>query len=70
LPGQYRASPLLAGGHVYFLNTDGLTTVVQAAREFHPVAENALNTETFASPSAAAGRLYIRGRDRLFCIQR
>ena len=68
IPGDYKASPLAAPGRVYFLNTSGLTTVVAVGDEFKKIAENTLEDETLASPAASAGRLYIRGHDRLYCI--
>jgi outer membrane protein assembly factor BamB len=68
LPGQYRASPLAAGERIYFLNVTGLTTVVEASRSFRKIAENKLDDETFASPVAATGRLYVRGRQSLYCL--
>ncbi len=68
LPGQHRASPLAAGENVYFLNINGLTTVVAASRSFRKVAENRLDDETFASPVVAGGYLFIRGRQSLYCL--
>ncbi|MCH5374607.1 MAG: PQQ-like beta-propeller repeat protein [Planctomycetes bacterium] len=68
LPGQYRASPLAAGDRIYFLNVDGLTTVVAASREFDKIAENRLGEETFASLVVSDGRVFLRGRSRLYCI--
>ncbi len=70
LPGQYRASPLAAEDRIYFLNVDGLTTVVAASREFQTLAENRLEEETFASIAVSDGRLFIRGRNRLYCVGR
>jgi outer membrane protein assembly factor BamB len=68
IKGSYRASPLAADGRVYFLNTDGLTTVVTAAAQFEQLAENRLDDETLASPIASDGRIYIRGRKALYCL--
>lgn len=69
LPGDYKASPLAAERRVYFLNTSGLTTVVAAdTAEFRKLAENQLDDETLASPAASNGRLYLRGKARLYCI--
>jgi outer membrane protein assembly factor BamB len=68
LPGQYRASPLAAAGRIYFLNVQGLATVVEASRSFRKIAENRLDGEAFASPVAVDGRLYIRTRGALVCL--
>jgi outer membrane protein assembly factor BamB len=68
LPGDYKASPLAADGHVYFLNTRGLCTVVKLAAEFEKLAENQLSDITLASPAVSDGRIYIRGRAALYCL--
>ena len=66
--GPYRASPLAADGHIYFLGSKGLGTVVAAADEFKLLAKNNLDDETFASPIVSDGKIYIRGRKWLYCL--
>jgi len=68
LPGKYKASPLAAEGRIFFLNTEGLCTVVSAAPRFDKLTENQLPDETIASPATAGGRLYIRGKTALYCL--
>ncbi len=68
LPGDYKASPIVAEGRIYFLNKAGLTTVVAAGDEFKKLAENQLDDETLASPAVADGRFYLRGREHLYAI--
>jgi outer membrane protein assembly factor BamB len=68
LKGNYRASPLAADGRIYFLNTQGLTTVVAASPRFSRLAENQLDEETFASPIVSDGHIFIRGRKTLYCL--
>jgi outer membrane protein assembly factor BamB len=69
LPGDYKASPIAAESRVYFLNTAGLATVVAAdGPEFRKLAENQLDDETLASPAVSAGRIYLRGKKKLYCI--
>ena len=68
LKGDYKASPLAAAGRIYFLNTAGLCTVVSAAEPFETLAENQLPDSTLASPAAAGGNLFIRGRQALWCL--
>ena len=70
LKGNYRASPLAANEHIYFLNTKGLTTVIAASPKFKQLAENQLDDKTLASPIASDGRLYIRGRKALYCLEK
>src|SRR5262249_11999578 len=43
LKGDYKASPIAAEGRVYFLNTQGLCTVVAANAHFDKLAENQLD---------------------------
>lgn len=68
MPGSYRASPLAADGRVYFLNMEGLATVVAAEPTLRRLAENKLDDKTIASPAVAGGRLYLRGQKALYCV--
>ena len=70
LKGSYKASPVAADGRVYFLNTSGLCTVVPATQRFEKLAENLLDDETVASPAISDGHIYIRGKKRLYAIER
>ena len=65
--GTYSASPLLADGKLYLTSEDGLTTVVKAG-PFERLAENPLDGFTVSSPAAAAGQLFLRTREALYCI--
>jgi len=67
-PATYNSSPLLAGDRIYILNEDGLTTVVQAGREFKVLAENALNEYVLGSPAASDGQIFIRTGQHVYCI--
>jgi outer membrane protein assembly factor BamB len=68
LKGEYRASPLAADGRIYFLNEQGLTTVVSAEKKFNRLVENPLDDETIASPIVSDGKIFIRGKKALYCI--
>jgi outer membrane protein assembly factor BamB len=68
LGGDGKASPLVANGRVYFLNTAGKCTVVAATGTFTKLAENTIADEMIASPAVAHGRLYLRGKQALYCI--
>ena len=67
LQGNYSASPLLAGGNVYFLNERGTTTVVKAGTTFKEISRNAIGGVTQAS-LAADGAIYLRNDTHLFKI--
>ena len=68
--GDYSSSPILAEGHIYFQNEDGVTTVVEAANEFVPIAVNDLGERTLASPVPADGALFLRSESNLWRIQK
>ena len=55
---------------MFFLNTDGLCTVVSASPRFDKLVENQLDDQTLASPAIRDGRIFIRGRKTLYCIGR
>ena len=65
---SFLASPVYADGHIYFLSEDGQTTVVEAKGEFVPVARNDLKGPCQASMAVSRGQLFIKTRDRLYCI--
>lgn len=70
LKGQYKASPIAVEGRVFFLNIDGLCTVVSAAPRFDKLVENQLDDQTLASPAVSGGKVFIRGKKFLYCIGR
>lgn len=70
LKGSYKASPIAAEARVYFLNTEGLCTVISAAPRFDKLLENKLEDETIASPAVSDGKIFIRGKNTLYCIGR
>jgi outer membrane protein assembly factor BamB len=67
LEGVY-ASPVGAGGHVYFVGRNGTTVVVKNAATFEPVATNPLDDRIDASPAAVGKELFLRGQQYLYCI--
>ena len=68
LSGEYYASPIVCGEHVYFTNLDGLTSVVAVDRKFKLISENSLTGQFLASPAADNAEIYFRSSDRLYCI--
>ena len=53
IDGEYSASPLYAGGRLYFFNQTGKTTVLAAGREFKVLAENQLGAPSAGQPRRA-----------------
>jgi outer membrane protein assembly factor BamB len=68
LGGNYYASPVAAGGHVYVPDRSGRMLVFQAGDEYTPVAENFLADGGNASPVICGGRIYIRTSGHVFCV--
>jgi outer membrane protein assembly factor BamB len=64
--GEYYASPVAAGGHIYFTSEEGTITVVSAGRDWKILAVNALDEECYATPAIADGRIYVRTRSALY----
>ena len=70
LGGNFSASPIVANGHLYFLNEEGETTVVKPGREFQLVATNRLDDGCMASPAVADESLLIRTKTHLYRVAR
>jgi outer membrane protein assembly factor BamB len=64
LSGPVSASPVYAGGNIYWANEAGSMYVFRPNPEkFDPIAENDVG-ESFASPAVSQGKLYLRVADR------
>ena len=77
LKGPVSASPVLAGGHIYWANELGTLYVFRPnPQAFELVAENQIGTDAFASPAICGGQIFLRvgqgeGRERqefLYCF--
>ncbi len=68
LDGEFTASPVSAGGHVYFCSQTGRITVVTATRQFNIVSENRLADGFMASPAIADNELFLRTKTHLYSI--
>jgi len=69
LGGRYAASPIYAGGRIYFCSQDGETTVLQPGRDFEVLAVNTLDDGSLASPVAIDGALFLRTKTHLYRIE-
>ncbi|MCX5685814.1 MAG: PQQ-binding-like beta-propeller repeat protein, partial [Planctomycetota bacterium] len=66
--GLHHASPVTAGGLVYFLNDDGVMNVVKAGPTYELVSRNELGEKTYASPVISQGQIFLRSYGNLFAI--
>lgn len=70
-PGQIYASPVFAGGKIYYTGRGGKTVVVKAAPKFEVLSSATLEggRGVFnASPAIQGNRLFIRSNKALYCI--
>lgn len=77
LQGPVSASPVLAGGHIYWANERGTMYVFKTNPEqLELVAENKLGDDSFASPAVSRGQIFLRvassgsgtRQETLYCI--
>jgi outer membrane protein assembly factor BamB len=68
--GRHHASPVLAGGLVYFVNDNGQVNVIKPGAAFERVAQYELGEPCYASPAISNGQVFLRGFKHLFCIGR
>jgi len=66
--GSY-SSPVIAGDLVYLLNRAGTMYIFRADAEFELVASPELGEPSDCTPAFVNNRIYIRGREHLFCIE-
>jgi outer membrane protein assembly factor BamB len=65
---HHSASPVAAGGLLYFPDDNGITYVVKAGPSFELVSKNDVGEPCFASPALSRGRIYLRTAKSLFSI--
>lgn len=68
LGGKFSASPVLAGGHLYFGNHEGEVTVVRPGREVEIVVKNSLDGQIMASPAVVDDALIVRTDHAIYRI--
>jgi outer membrane protein assembly factor BamB len=66
--GEYAASPIYAGGRIYFFSTEGNILTLNPGREFEPLAETTLGDGFMASPAVVNDELILRSRTHLYCV--
>lgn len=65
---MFWSSPTLVGDRVYATDAKGVTRIFRLAREFALVGTGSLGERVYATPAFVEGRIYMRGKDHLFCI--
>ena len=69
LESGYSASPVLADGRIYFMNEEGLTTVIQPGREYEKLAESKVDGRTLASIAVVDDVVFLRTDSHLYRIE-
>lgn len=66
---SFEASPSIAAGRLYLLDSNGVMYVVAVERRFREIARNPLGEPCEgATPAFAQGRIYIRSAKHLWCV--
>lgn len=67
--GQHHsASPILADGHLYVTDDDGVTHVLKAGPTFDVVSRNLLGEKCYASAAVSEGQIFLRTSGHLWCV--
>ncbi|MBC8164803.1 MAG: PQQ-binding-like beta-propeller repeat protein [Bryobacteraceae bacterium] len=66
--GDYYASPVAAGNHIYFVSKEGKVSVVSATTEWEIVSSGNLDEQAIATPAIAGNRIFIRTENTLWCF--
>jgi outer membrane protein assembly factor BamB len=66
--GSYWASPVCAGGKIYFSGKNGIVSVIAATRDFQLLAENRSEAGFIASPAIAGAAVILRSLTHLYCV--
>jgi outer membrane protein assembly factor BamB len=69
LAGDFEASPVYAGGRLYFFNREGAGYVLAPGRQMKVLAVNKLDDGCMASPAVAGQALFVRTKTHLYRIE-
>jgi hypothetical protein len=64
----YYSSPVGADDKVYMISQAGKVSVLKAGGDWDLLALNDLEEEAYATPAIAAGKIYLRTRNTLYCF--
>lgn len=64
----FYSSPILVGDLVYLMDVRGIMFIFKADKEFQLIGQNELGESAVCIPAFMPGRIYIRGRENLYCI--
>jgi outer membrane protein assembly factor BamB len=64
----FYASPIIAGGNVYFLDRSGVMHIVKAGKDFEHISDSPVGERTDCTPAFSEKMIFIRTKDNLYCI--
>lgn len=67
--GDYYASPIAGDGKIYFAGRNGYVVVIDDSAELNIIAKNDMGEEILATPAISNGRIFIRTRESLICVE-
>jgi|WetSurMetagenome_2_1015567.scaffolds.fasta_scaffold00001_288 outer membrane protein assembly factor BamB len=67
---QFYSSPIIADDMVFLLDRSGKAHIVKAAGTFELISEPLLGEAAECTPSFSDKKIYIRGRNNLYCISK
>ncbi|GAB4136712.1 MAG: hypothetical protein Tsb009_03850 [Planctomycetaceae bacterium] len=65
---QYFASPVYGDGKIYVAGDNGIVVVLKDSPNYEVLAKNDMGEPILGTPAIADGRLFIRTRTQLFCV--
>jgi outer membrane protein assembly factor BamB len=64
----FHSSPVFSSGNVYLMDMEGSMHIFKAEREYAPVNKCALGEESLCTAAFTGQRIFIRGKESLYCI--
>jgi len=68
--GKHWASPVFADGCIYFIDRDGVVTMIEPSRTFRRIGVNQMNEECMASPAIAGRAIFLRTATSLYRLEK
>ena len=66
--GEFAASPVMAGGHLYFFSGQGDIITIQPGSKEKTVAQTKLGDGFMASPAIIDDEIIVRSKSKLYCL--
>jgi outer membrane protein assembly factor BamB len=66
----FYSSPMIADGKLYAMDMGGVMHIYSVSNEVHKLGDPALGEGSVTSPAFSPGRIYLRGDNFLYCIEK